>query len=187
MLQCGMVGVNLMEIIPVSLSITTPSGCITFSSSSECGCYARAFGQQKARSRRRGGLQTPHLWIADASDQIVDFLRVERLWRVVVVVSCVIFIVPLQPHRLENLRVGIDLVIQIHASGPKDPTRPAPQRWRLKPASPCCCSRCSVDGAACRLSVVRLRVGEDPESGPWSERRPPAAAPGGRAGSHSLD
>ena len=44
MLQCGMVGVNRMEIIPVSLSITTPSGCITFSSSSECGCYAHVFG-----------------------------------------------------------------------------------------------------------------------------------------------
>ena len=35
MLQCGIVGVNLMEIVLVLLSITTPSGCMTFSSSSE--------------------------------------------------------------------------------------------------------------------------------------------------------
>lgn len=36
--QCGMVGVKWIEIAEPSLSISIPSGCITCSSSSECGC-----------------------------------------------------------------------------------------------------------------------------------------------------
>ncbi len=61
--------------------------------------------------------EAPHLWVADVPDQIVDLLRVERLRRIVVV-RRVVFI-PLQPHRLEDLRVGVDLVVQVHAGRPR--------------------------------------------------------------------